>query len=169
MTKKAARDYVGHVGMSKRPAYYSGHGARRGDLSAKQLLGIYDQILEHEGIGPALEFIKMVGSLKSLGATPFLEELYRLQYNGWIFKPGDPPKDWAIDGRMEDGSLQASALCAIFQAMAGPARDETSSDFYIGLRAKGAPDVEGVLDKLAMVKSWDVAMHALGQNIHEIG
>ncbi|MGD9726947.1 MAG: hypothetical protein AB7L09_00660 [Nitrospira sp.] len=159
-----SRRFVTEAGLSRRPAYYSGRGAIRCDLNEVHLMKIYQQILDARFPGAAIEFIKLVASMQTLSATEFLQEFYRLEREGWIFKPGDAPTQWAIDGRMDDGSLQVSAMASIFQALSGPKRDETPSikfGFLAMLSQAGPPQTSDVLDAMARIKVWQEAVDSL--------
>ena len=72
-------------GISSRPGYTSGRGARTSDLNSDQLLYIYNEIKENEGYSAADNFVSMIENLKVASCTDFLLSLYRLEDNKWKF------------------------------------------------------------------------------------
>lgn len=82
----SAREIVRSVGMSDKPEYYSGRGARISDLPAKKLVLIYNIIKERIGAKQAETFVTMIKSLKTLSATNFLNSLYLLEANNWVYR-----------------------------------------------------------------------------------
>ena len=67
-------------GLNPRAEYYSGRGVNTGDLNAEHLAMIFNKlcVLDKEY---ALEFVKMVNDMKTLGATEFIESFYLFASN----------------------------------------------------------------------------------------
>ena len=86
MEKITAEKIVHEVGMSARPEYYSGRGARRSDLSGEKLIAIHKIITEKLGERQAKEFVTMIKNISCLSATNFLNSLFALEANGWVYK-----------------------------------------------------------------------------------
>lgn len=80
-----ARQLIRTSGMTDRSEYYAGLGVRYCDLSDKNLTSIYKKLLklnkEH-----AKEFFIMVNSMKTLGATEFIDSFIRFGENGFKTK-----------------------------------------------------------------------------------
>lgn len=117
--------------LSTRPEYTSGRGAILCDLNGNQLEGIYQGILKEFGKKPAKNFIKMVADIKVMSCTTFLEELYLLHSNDWLYnnKPEEhqangitiPKND---EGEYDDKSM-ISGMFGMLAAMTNSGRDET--------------------------------------------
>ena len=75
-----AREFLQTSGLSTRSEYYSGLGVRYCDLGPKHLKSIYNKFLK---LNPqlAVEFYKMVISMNTLGASEFIDTLYRFARN----------------------------------------------------------------------------------------
>lgn len=82
--------------MSDRPSYYSGRGATTTDLGGAQLEMIYKEIKRQAEEPPCFgqkpvpagaheQFVAMVKSLPSLGATDFLVALSDLEAANWVW------------------------------------------------------------------------------------
>ncbi len=76
----------GGCGMSTRPEYYSGRGARSGDLSARELKLILEEIRKHKGVRAGQRFKWMVRDLPVLSATDFLLALHALDANNFVWR-----------------------------------------------------------------------------------
>jgi len=70
-------------GMSLRPAFYSGRGATRTDLSSATLEVVFEAIERNVGPKAAMAFARMVRDIKVLSATNFLLALQRLEAAEW--------------------------------------------------------------------------------------
>ena len=125
------KDIIRNNRMSTRPEYYSGRGAITCDLDGQMLEGIYQGIKKEFGAKPAQNFVKMVDDIKVLSATTFLEELYMLCGNGWVYKK--KPKEHQANGisipkneqgEYDDRSMM-SGMLGMFAAMGNNGRDET--------------------------------------------
>lgn len=82
-TRPDAVSILDAANMSARPGYYSGRGARRGDLSGVQLCAMYESVTTHHGADAGLHFTKMVAGLKVVSATDFILALYALEGRDW--------------------------------------------------------------------------------------
>lgn len=80
-----AEEFLFSSGMSTRAEYYSGRGVLTCDLGPDHLESIYKKF---EELYPkwAVEFYKMVISMPTLGATEFIDTLYRFARNGFTTK-----------------------------------------------------------------------------------
>ena len=69
-------------GLIPRADFYSGRGVKECDLNADNLVSIFNKlcVLDKEY---ALEFVEMVNSMKTLGATEFIESFYNFAWNGF--------------------------------------------------------------------------------------
>lgn len=84
-TMTAIKRIVTTAKMSTRPEYYSGRGAIRSDLNGTILKTIFDSVKTDFGDEAANSFVEMVKGMKQLSATAFLNELYQLAQNDFIF------------------------------------------------------------------------------------
>lgn len=89
MEKITAEKIVHEVGMSARPEFYSARGARRSDLSGEKLIAIHKIIKEKLGERQAKEFVTMIKKISCLSATNFLNSLFALEANDWVYKKGE--------------------------------------------------------------------------------
>ena len=134
MGKITAREIVRLAGMCPEPSYYSGRGARRSDLSGERLIAIHKKIKEEIGESQAKEFVTMVRKISCLSATNFLNALFALEANEWVYYQCEESNiDLGPDGpgRMAVG-LGSLAGAMFFSGN----RDETDlikNDFLIGL------------------------------------
>ena len=117
------REIVREAGMSDRPAYYSGRGATLSDLNSDRLGTIHRLIKEQLGDDQAQAYVQMVAGLDKASATGFLNSLYGLAANDWVYRPHtishvDIEKD--ADGRHNI----TQGIATIFAAM-NSTRDET--------------------------------------------
>jgi hypothetical protein len=114
------REFVQNVGMSARPEFYSGRDAMTCDLNGKQLEGIYQSIINEFGEDAGKNYIQMVSDIKVLSATTFLNSLYSLCNNDWLWNKNNEGSDISIDG---EGSAWGTTGSVLF----GGQRDETMS------------------------------------------
>ena len=117
--KMYAEDMLDATGMISRPEYYSGRGEMVCDLNYNQLTKIAELILQNHGPEAKANFVKMVAEMKKLSATAFIQNLYLLQRNGWVWQ-SEPHRDGiAIDS-------EATAFASFAEVMFGRSdRDET--------------------------------------------
>jgi hypothetical protein len=76
----------GGAGLGVRPEFYSGRGAKRGDLPTESLERIYEAIQIHKGKHAAKQFAQMVADIPSLSATDFLINLERLHNADFVWR-----------------------------------------------------------------------------------
>lgn len=69
-------------GLSARPEYYSGRGARISDLNGKMLFSIYEK-LSRLDYNKGLNMVNMTLNMKRLRTSEFLESLYTLVSNNY--------------------------------------------------------------------------------------
>ena len=67
------------------PSYFSGRGAREGDLDSQMLEKIHDTIVEHKGKPAGIAFLDMVEAIEVLSATDFLITLEALDRNNFVW------------------------------------------------------------------------------------
>ena len=72
--------------MSGRPEYYSGRGATLSDLNSELLQMIWKGVKKEIGKKAAAAFAEMVADIDVLSATCFLNTLYALEVQGWVWK-----------------------------------------------------------------------------------
>lgn len=123
--------------MAARPEYYSGRGATISDLNSKLLEGIYQGILKEIGPGAADQFVLMVEDLDRVSATYFLNSLYALEANGWVWVKADAPSksmDHMDLGRDKEGLEVVGFATFASWAFGGSDRDDTfliRTDFLV--------------------------------------
>jgi hypothetical protein len=81
--KVSASEIVSVAGMSNRPEFYSGNGARYEYLNDAILEKIYQGIFRELGVGAAIAYVHMVADTPILKPTDFLLNLYRLEGHNW--------------------------------------------------------------------------------------
>lgn len=112
--------------MSTRPAYTSGRPAQICDLPPKAL----DAIWKHLGTdefpkGAPDAFVKLVEHIEVMSATAFLNGLYDLEANDWVWvDPSDQPSPAAMDARGDGRVVQG--MCTLIDTMTKGGRDETT-------------------------------------------
>lgn len=123
------KDIIRNNNMSTRPEYYSGRGATMSDLNYKILEGIYQGIEKEFGAKAAKNYVKMVADIKVLSATTFLEELYMLFHNNWIYRNKKEHASGISIPKNEDGEYDErsalSGMFGMFAAMTSGNRDDT--------------------------------------------
>jgi len=123
-------------GLGIRPSFYSGRGAREGDLNGEMLLKIHRTIVEHVSADAGEAFVAMVLDLDVLSATAFLVAL------------GEFSDSWVWDGKPRKGKHVApddmdSAMASALEVMGGSldgSRDDTLAIRAPFLRALGVVD-----------------------------
>jgi hypothetical protein len=114
--------------MSTRPEYYSGRGATLSDLDYNILEGIYKGIKIEFGESAANSFVDMVDNIKVMSATTFLQELYMLFYNDWVYVIKEKDASGIAVAKNEDGDYDMlSGIMGIFGGLTSNQRDETPS------------------------------------------
>ena len=71
-------------GLNPRPEYYSKIGTNLSDLNSKHIISIYKKLNKLDE-KKALNMLKLVFNMPTLGATEFLKSLYALAYNKYQF------------------------------------------------------------------------------------
>lgn len=128
--KMDAREIVREAGMSNRPEYFSGLGARTCYLNDKQLEAIYQGIQREHGEKAAENFARMVADIPKLTATDFLLSLYTLEARNWKWKKSYLGNENGVDvgPDMGDGRREAIAQISVLNVFRGmSACDETPS------------------------------------------
>lgn len=106
------QEFLQTSGLSTRAEYYAGDGVRSWDLGPKHLKSIYLKFLN---LNPqlAVEFYKMVMSMHTLGASEFIDTLYRFARN-----------DFKTEGLFvannnvaTDNATQASMVIGLYAAL----------------------------------------------------
>ena len=72
-------------GLSERASFYSGRGVNYGDLSDKHLLEIFRKLIKLD-LNYAVNFVKMVMEMKTLGATEFINSFKDLVNHNFNFE-----------------------------------------------------------------------------------
>ena len=106
-----ARQIVMETGMSARPEFYSGRGARLTDLDDRKLEVVYQGIRREQGEEAAGNFAQMVADIPKLTVTDFLLTLYRLEANDWTWNKKLTGKE---DGIYVDGLTDAAKVASAF-------------------------------------------------------
>lgn len=111
------------AGMSTRPSYYSGRGARRGDLDGQKLQILHAAIKANVNDDAAQAFAQMVADIPKLSATDFLIALAKLEGHDWKWDKALLGKEKGIYAE-DEGSVMGT----IFSVMSGMDEcDETES------------------------------------------
>lgn len=127
---KSVIELLSLAGMSQRPFFYCGRGVLFCDLNEHSILYFYRFIEygEHVGDfpkGAADAFFDMVMSLDLWAATPFMENLYRLELRGWQKDPNAEPIEDRVTLEKHDGEYTEQSMLGGFAAMLGtPDRDK---------------------------------------------
>jgi hypothetical protein len=114
------RGFVQKAGMSARPEFYSGRDAMLCDLNGEQLEKIYQSIVKDFGEEAGKNYIHMVKDIEVLSATKFLNSLYSLCNNDWMWNNTNEESNILIDG-------EGSAWGTIGSVLFGGKYDDTSS------------------------------------------
>ncbi|MDD5649909.1 MAG: hypothetical protein PHF86_05730 [Candidatus Nanoarchaeia archaeon] len=81
--KLSACEIVSKIGMSMRPEFYSGNGARIDYLNHLTLEKLYKEIESGYGRKAAQNYVQMVADIPVLYPTDFLLSLYKLEARDW--------------------------------------------------------------------------------------
>ena len=115
-----AKKIINSIGRCERPEYYSGRGATTTDLDGDKLFAIYTKIREEIGKKEAEAFVTMIENLEYLSMTNFLNALYALENNQWVYKP---VVENDIDIGSDNSTRGAVALGVIGSAILGKPDD----------------------------------------------
>lgn len=119
-----------YTNMSARPEFYSGRGARVGDLSSKELEEIYKGLKKEAGDQAAKNFVQFVYDFDKLAATTFLNDFYTFCYLGCDYKPKEhkPIDEIDVGPDREDDSRLAAGMAGIMSFLGGGSEtDETET------------------------------------------
>lgn len=117
------KDIVRHASMADRPSYYSGIGASSDYLGSGMLAIIHEQIGANYGARAARAFVQMVSEIPKLAPTAFLQCLYALEANDWVWDTSCHKFSAVCLDNRPSGSLQREiTMMAIEQLMI---RDDT--------------------------------------------
>lgn len=111
-------------GLNSRAEYYSGRGAMTCDLNEEHLISIFHK-LERLGTNKALSMAKMTFSMPTLGATEFLESLYRLAYNNFELETTEISTNNTSLGNAKSRERNIVAIGILGTAFGGYHRDDT--------------------------------------------
>lgn len=103
-------------GLTDRASYYSGRGVNYSDLSDRNLVAIFKKLMVID-INYALNFVEMVLSMKTIGATEFINSFKDLAENNFNYdalKVSD--NNITLDGVYGEQSV-AVGLASIFSAI----------------------------------------------------
>jgi hypothetical protein len=98
--------------VNARASYYSGRGARAGDLPPATLDDVYAALVKNVNEGAAGQFVQMVADIPVLSATDFLLALERFEYAGWKWVPEGAP-----DARGVHADDMGSAMGTVLEAL----------------------------------------------------
>jgi len=98
-------------GMSRRPEFYSGRGARLSDLDDERLESIWSGIRAARGGDAAQAFALMVASMPEISATDFLLALSALEGNAFAWDAALLPKAGGVYA-----TDPVSAMCTVADA-----------------------------------------------------
>lgn len=91
-----------------RPSYYSGRGAREGDLPGRALDAVHAALKAEVSVKAAEQFVQMVADIPVLSATDFLLALEGFEAASWKWDPETPP----TRGFFADSMITALATAA---------------------------------------------------------
>lgn len=113
-------------GLNSRAEYYSGRGAIMSDLNGKHLIAIYQKLARLDRI-KALNMMKMTLHMPTLGATEFLESLYNLVENNYVFEKTIISTNNLSLGSARTEERNSIAIASIATFLCGSKRDETAT------------------------------------------
>jgi hypothetical protein len=147
-----AHDILHEAGMSARAAYYTGRGATLSDLEEKHLNKIWELITKYHGNEAAKSFVKMVGDMKEMSATSFINELYSLEGRKWKFTKVAGHGGVDFDKDSEGNYNLAQGMFAMASMLGGGNRDDSAMIRNGFLRSHGGGKLinggkKGELDK----------------------
>lgn len=123
---KLIRNIILRSGLNSRPEYYSGRGATMCDLSGKHLISIYKKLLKLDP-NKALNMAKMTLHMPTLGTTEFLESLYNLVENNYIFEEANISTNNLSLGSAREEERESAAIGCITSFLRGSMPDDTVS------------------------------------------
>lgn len=130
------KDIIRNNRMSTRPEYYSGRGATTSDLNEQILFGIHKDLKNEFGEDAGNGFVKMIDGIKVLSATAFLNGLYELYYNNWIYNEQQP--DSITIQKDDDGNYNSTVgMIGVIDSLFSCGRDDTQQIKSHFLRCNG--------------------------------
>lgn len=130
------KDIIRNNRMSTRPEYYSGRGATTSDLNDQILFGIHKDLKKDFGEDAGNGFVKMIDGIKVLSATAFLNGLYELYYNNWIYNEQQP--DSITIQKDDDGNYNSNVgMIGVMESLFSCGRDDTQQIKSHFLRCNG--------------------------------
>lgn len=103
-------------GLSDRASYYSGRGVNYSDLNEKNLVAIFNKLVKFDE-NYAINFVEMVGKMKKLGATPFINTFKNFANNGFKVETFDiEESNVSLDG-LHDEARNADAYLSIISTI----------------------------------------------------
>lgn len=117
-------------GLNPRASYYSGRGVNIGDLNEKNLEKIFHELLKLD-VAYAIEYVKMVMQMETLGATEFINTFFNFANNN--FKAEDLKIDnnnVSLDGAygVDRDIIAAASIFSLFGRENDPNGQKMSSD-----------------------------------------
>ena len=98
-----------HIGIT-RPSFYAGRGPCPSDLDSWKLLGIFIDLYEIDR-NYGENFIRLVDSIPSIGATEFINAYNNFARNGFVFESGETIGDkFTIEGKTDIEQRQSAAI-----------------------------------------------------------
>lgn len=98
------------TGLNDRASYYSGRGVIYGDLNEEHLVEIFNKLLKIDQ-NYAVEFVKMVMSMKTLGATEFITSFENFARNNFVLEPSPiDNKNISLDGVYGDARFSMASI-----------------------------------------------------------
>ena len=139
---------VSTSGLVNSPEYYSGRGARECDLNGKMLYAIYTKLSKLDK-NKALNMVKMTFEIPTLGATEFLESLYNLVCNNYIFDSSNISTDNFSFGNARGKQMEIIALISLASAFGAryDCTDSIKDEFKELLPLEVIQEVFGVTKK----------------------
>ena len=135
------KDIIRNNRMSTRPEYYSGRGATTSDLNDQILFGIHKDLKKDFGEDAGNGFVKMIDGIKVLSATAFLNGLYELYYNNWIYNEQQP--DSITIQKDDDGNYNSTVgMIGVIDSLFSCGRDDTQQIKSHFLRCNGVKGKE---------------------------
>lgn len=120
------RRIISTSGLSTRPEFYSGRGAKWCDLNGKMLILIYEKLARLDP-KKGLNMAKMTLEMETLGATEFLENLYLLSANDFDLEKIELNNNNVSFGNLRGRSMYAIGLASLAASFGNNRLDDTPS------------------------------------------
>jgi hypothetical protein len=140
------RELFSGMGMSSRPAYYSGYLASSTEFKTDRLVAMYRAVQAGEEAkvfpeGASEAFLRMLMSVESICTTPLMQQFFQLERGGWTWPdhPGSSPGNIAMDKTGGGGSEYsprdlAGGMAGLFTALSN--RETPEQTTAVTLQAK---------------------------------